>query len=217
MFDYFVSLGHYCGVAMSMEKYGLRSYSGPFDWYLSNFSGVIRTIEEEFQNFLQYENLQPFAGQEHLFRDTVYDFHFVHEMEEHEELSVKYPAIHEKYLRRISVFANMLQKPTCCIRTVQNEDEIIFINENEDKIRFLFKKYNPQNEVIFLLPDRLKTATVPFLSFCLATNFDDLRVEALRGIFDLNPKFIRWCRHHSDRRVRIKNQRFYQSREAHPL
>lgn len=36
-FEQIVSLGHNCPVAASMEKYGFRSFSGPFDWLGSKF------------------------------------------------------------------------------------------------------------------------------------------------------------------------------------
>ena len=35
MFSNFVSLGEACKVAASMSKYGLRSFSGPFDWVIT--------------------------------------------------------------------------------------------------------------------------------------------------------------------------------------
>lgn len=34
-FSNFVSLGYICPVAASMSKYGLRSWSGPFDWLIT--------------------------------------------------------------------------------------------------------------------------------------------------------------------------------------
>lgn len=48
MFDNFISLGWKCKVAASIEKYGLRSCSGPFDWCVTEFKGVIETIDSNF-------------------------------------------------------------------------------------------------------------------------------------------------------------------------
>lgn len=36
-----ISLGWYCGTASSCSRLGLRSFSGPFDWILSDFEYVI--------------------------------------------------------------------------------------------------------------------------------------------------------------------------------
>lgn len=51
MFDNFISLGWKCKVAASIEKYGLRSCSGPFDWCVTEFKGVIETIDSNFSGF----------------------------------------------------------------------------------------------------------------------------------------------------------------------
>lgn len=51
MFENFISLGWFCGTAASMSKYGLRSWFGPFDWYFSNFPGVLSCMENDFIDF----------------------------------------------------------------------------------------------------------------------------------------------------------------------
>lgn len=58
MFENFISLGYYCGVAASMSKLGIRSCSGPFDWYISEFQGVLECIENDFGDFLDVNNLE---------------------------------------------------------------------------------------------------------------------------------------------------------------
>ena len=52
MYNSFISLGWFCGVASSMSKYGLRSFSSPFDWYFSDFKSVLHFIETDFIDFL---------------------------------------------------------------------------------------------------------------------------------------------------------------------
>lgn len=53
-----VSLGWYCGCASSLSKLGLRSVSGPFDWYFSSYRSVLELIETEFVEFMNRENLE---------------------------------------------------------------------------------------------------------------------------------------------------------------
>ena len=38
-YKHFISLGYFCSVAMELERFGLRSESGPFDWVISDMRG----------------------------------------------------------------------------------------------------------------------------------------------------------------------------------
>ena len=60
MFSNFVSLGEACKVAASMSKYGLRSFSGPFDWVITRrFDMVLHYLENDFEDFLEKSKLEP--------------------------------------------------------------------------------------------------------------------------------------------------------------
>lgn len=66
MFDYFISLGWFCGMAGSLAKHGFRSGAGPFDWCESDLKGVLHFMDTDFSDFLSKENLEedlhnPFA------------------------------------------------------------------------------------------------------------------------------------------------------------
>mgnify|MGYP001034593345 CR=1 FL=1 len=59
MFSNFVSLGSGCLVAASMSTYGLRSWSGPFDWIRTDrFDVVLQYIENGFKDFLEKGKLE---------------------------------------------------------------------------------------------------------------------------------------------------------------
>ena len=64
-----ISLGGNCSVACSLSKLGLRNASGPFDWYVSDFSSVLAQIENEFQDFMKRENLEIDIDNPKIFRD----------------------------------------------------------------------------------------------------------------------------------------------------
>jgi hypothetical protein len=53
-----ISLGWFCGTASSLSRLGLRSYSGPFDWYFSHYWAVLNQIENDFKDFMKWENLE---------------------------------------------------------------------------------------------------------------------------------------------------------------
>ena len=59
VFSNFISLGSACQTASSMEKYGLRSWSGPFDWLVTDsLQWVLHYMETDFADFLKKENLE---------------------------------------------------------------------------------------------------------------------------------------------------------------
>ncbi|MCM1103416.1 MAG: papain-like cysteine peptidase [Clostridium sp.] len=80
LFENFISLGGWCGVASSMSKLGVRNFSGPFDWYFNyDFEAVLHCIETEFEGFLDKRNLVlEENGQE--FQDIKNHFLYVHEI-----------------------------------------------------------------------------------------------------------------------------------------
>jgi len=85
MFDFFISLGSLCPIASSMDKYGLRSFSGPFDWLVTpNFQWVLHYMNTDFNDFLLQENLERYYENPNHFRDKQSDFWFMHETENFE-------------------------------------------------------------------------------------------------------------------------------------
>ena len=58
VFSNFISLGSACQTASSMEKYGLRGWSGPFDWLVTDsLQWVLHYMETDFADFLKKENI----------------------------------------------------------------------------------------------------------------------------------------------------------------
>ena len=53
----YISLGYFCNVASDLEQLGLRNTSSPFDWVISDFEGVIQAIDNQFSDFMVYDNL----------------------------------------------------------------------------------------------------------------------------------------------------------------
>lgn len=82
MFDNFISLGSACPVAASMAKWGLRSWSGPFDWLTtSSFRWVLQCLEMDFRDFLKRENLVHIKDEPRGFMDRVNGFRYTHDPE----------------------------------------------------------------------------------------------------------------------------------------
>jgi len=142
MFDNYISLGSACHVAASMEKLGIRSFSGPFDWYVSSFKGVLECLENDFKDFLCRDNLQILDNPTY-FKDLKYDFTFSHEITT--SLDDEYDLVCEKYKRRIENFKRRIQERTCFLRAI-SPNEVDYVKNNSAYIQNLiggvFKKRN---------------------------------------------------------------------------
>lgn len=148
MFENFISLGFYCGVAASMSKLGIRDFSGPFDWYISDFKGVVQCLQNDFHDFLNKKNLV-ITDNKNIFDDIKYNFRFNHEIKSNFEND--YEKIYSKYMRRIEVFKNKIIKETCFIRAIKDAEELKYIKNNFGMIKGAIKRYNNKNDVIYVV------------------------------------------------------------------
>mmetsp|Transcript_102841 Transcript_102841/g.187759 ORF Transcript_102841/g.187759 Transcript_102841/m.187759 type:complete len:371 (-) Transcript_102841:171-1283(-) len=55
-----VSLGCYCGVALSLNSMGLRDAAFPFDWNRTSMEGVIHFLRTGFRDFFQFSEVRCF-------------------------------------------------------------------------------------------------------------------------------------------------------------
>lgn len=97
-FESFVSLGTECPVAASMSKYGLRSWSGVFDWLVTeSLPWVLYYIENDFEGFLEKEDLEMIQDDPKRFKNKSNGFKFLHEEEPFQE---EYEKIKKKYEKK---------------------------------------------------------------------------------------------------------------------
>ncbi|MBY0009995.1 DUF1796 family putative cysteine peptidase [Paenibacillus typhae] len=150
MYNSVVSLGWFCATAASLSKNGFRSFSGPFDWCTSEYEGVLQLIETDFKDFLSIENIETFDEKPDEFKDTKYGILYNHDI--HNSFAVDFPAIKEKYSRRIHRFLEETKKGVCFIRVVKHQQELEYIACNHNKIHSIITKNNVNNTVIYLIP-----------------------------------------------------------------
>lgn len=192
MFDYCISLGSYCAVALSMQRYGLRSSRGPFDWCVSNLESIIKVMDTDFIDFMDRKNLYIAPGDKLIFVDEKYGFRFKHDIDS--DFEKEYDNIHNKYMRIVNKFLNNISSPTCFIRSVQSLKEVEYINYNNDMIRSVIKKRNPNNDIIFL-----KSSSI---NYKIVSDFKSYEMNSdiyLKGIYDMSnlfqhsQEFMKYC------------------------
>lgn len=208
MFDNFVSLGCFCGTASSLLKYGLRSFSGPFDWIISDFDGVVDNMDNNFCDFLNKDNLQILSDESGII-DSKYGFYFKHD--KISGFDEEFEKVYAKYKRRIEKFRIILKSKTCFIRVVKDNEEVSYISDNIDYINQVIKKENSNNEIIFMIPDFLpapKSLTSYYIidrdSYFSIFNSE----KELGSLFDKNEEFITYCKNNYSEQLRKENMIF---------
>ncbi|SHN65797.1 Putative papain-like cysteine peptidase [Butyrivibrio hungatei DSM 14810] len=154
----YISLGYFCSVAMELEKYGLRDYSYPFDWIISDFEGIVSAINDNFSDYLDYDNLYQSKKVRSTYLDQKYQFVFIHDFDKYKCLDSQLDFVREKHRRRIERFYEKITEPTLFIRYISDEasdengksKELLYIEENIDDILGTFKRYNPENDIIWI-------------------------------------------------------------------
>ena len=154
-YKHFISLGYFCSVAMELERFGLRSESGPFDWVISDMrGGVLQLIESHFEDFLNPQYLSQNELYHQQYRNTKFGITFYHDFNQYKSLKEQLPDVQKKYCRRIDRFYELIKEPTLFVRYIsyanQDDKEIRWIEENYDKFIALLKTYNCENDIIFI-------------------------------------------------------------------
>lgn len=157
-YDHFISLGYFCEVAKDLEELGLRDASSPFDWCISDFEGVIKAINNNFEDFMNLENLQQSVRFRQHYLDTKYGVFFFHDFSKYISLEKQQDKIKKKYVRRIERFYESIKSPTLFFRYISNEKkneegksvELQWIEENYDSIFEGLRRFNKKNNVVFI-------------------------------------------------------------------
>lgn len=112
-YGYVCSIGHYCATAMYLQRHFLRDCSSPLDWVGMGPNGLstsIGLIGSHFRGFLSVDNLPPLvnrriAGSDDLahdyYLDTATQMMVIHDFPAGVPLKESYPAVRDKYDRRI--------------------------------------------------------------------------------------------------------------------
>ncbi len=201
-----VSLGWYCGCASSLSKLGLRSASGPFDWFLSCYKSVLSIIENSFSDFMLADNLELSLEYENTFFDKKYGFLCNHDIQESFKNEVE--LICRKYKRRAERFINMISEPTLFVRVVRDEDEVKYINENYLYAESIVKRYNSENAIIYVERKGLELLCKNVRYFTLDTDSYGGGIFELRHFFDNSDRLVHYLLNNVSDEFRENNIEF---------
>lgn len=166
-FQHVVSLGFFCSVAHDLENIGLRDASGPMDWVWSRWDGVYDCITSHFEHFMEKDNMEQATIDRCIYRDRKNHIIFFHDFSKYKKFDEQYPKIFEKYNRRIKKFYENMKEPTLFIRYIWSgeykgmSEEKQKIEQDYDEFTKFIKKYNVENEIIFLANVDVKSEKLP--------------------------------------------------------
>lgn len=192
MFDYYVSLGASCPIAASMSKYGLRSFSAPFDWLITpSLKWVLYYLETDFNDFLLQENLERYDEHSKHFCDKKSGIKFIHD---NENFETEYDRLKDKYNRRINRFINRSKSRICYLRSLRSKEELEYVIGNAAYIKYVIRKQNCHSEIVFLcskdleIPDEFE-----FQHYIMPGIWSGTSRRNLRAHFDHADDFLNFC------------------------
>ena len=152
-FEHFISLGHCCYVGIELERMGLRDSSMPFDWVRSHWRGIKKSFNKNFEGYLNYEDLYQKKSCLHIYKNLQYGVGFVHDFVDYKSLKSQIADVQKKYQRRIERFFSYIAEPTLFIRYMWDYEELVYVSTHYAEIERMIKKYNPNNEIVFITHD----------------------------------------------------------------
>lgn len=161
-FENVISLGHFCGPAMELERIGLRSGSYPFDWIGTTLQNTLELIDNNFEDFLRYDLLSQHVEKKSLYKNDRYGFITLHDFSKYEPLSSQIEAVQEKFNRRIAKFYSAIKKPTLFVRYIYNQAEANYVASNYDQILAVIRRFNEKNFIVFVCHDDV-VSNVPYM------------------------------------------------------
>ena len=207
----YISLGYACAVARNLEKLGLRNSSMPFDWSITNFEGVIKAINNNFHNFLEYDLLLQNSQVLKHYMNTKYNIQFYHDFNKFETLEKQLPLVQEKYNRRIKRFYDDIRKPTTFIRYISDEniingksEELIWIEDNFDFIISTLKSFNPENEIIFIANKGIESSKIKIYNVEIEDSTDTINRMPINNNLELNALFKNIIDDNTRRKIRFQ-------------
>lgn len=109
-YDAIINLGGDCQPSYQMYQNGLRKYALPFDSLITPCDSLLKIIEEQFDDFLNKENLELIIqGNQKFIIDKKYNIRLIHDFKLEEDYLNDYEIIKEKYERRINRFMELME------------------------------------------------------------------------------------------------------------
>jgi len=167
----FITLGFNCVPALILKELGLRKYSLPFDWNITNNMQVINCIEHDFNKF--HKNLSMILDGHWMIDECGIQYPHDYPVDENECIVDNWKDYYQdnvnKYNRRIERFKNILQNDKPIIAVYLGKFQWATIIHN-----YLCKKFNKRFIFIVGTYEKIKSKNSDLI-VCNLTNNEESR------------------------------------------
>jgi hypothetical protein len=156
----FISLGGWCGVALTLEKMGLRKAAYPFDYVRVSHEGILQCLEKDFDNFASFTDKHVTESGHKFFYGSSWGGSFYHHDIENER-------VRQMFSRRIERFLGTsgAERPASrvFIHAANTPREV---DESMSLLAALEQKFQDAPVYLVVLIDMQKTARLIKLQSC---------------------------------------------------
>lgn len=126
-----------------------------------------------------------------------------------------YENVYSKYQKRINKFRSEIKKKVCFFRAVNSDYELNYIKSNRDYIKRVITLKNAESNIVFLLTEGLEVSLYDsgFRYYVMHNRYSGATDELLRGWFDGNDEFMRYCCDNVDTYTMLNNILFDQGKK----
>lgn len=160
-YDYVISLGENCLTAMVLKEFGLREFSGPFDWIAGRgLDYRLNLILDGFHGFLLKEDLEiaddivDARRGTYPVRNKKNGFYLPHDFN-NVNLEISYPIVYEKYERRINRLLDKLKASSILMVCCSREGETITNESIEEILKLISRKYHARRLDILIVSESI--------------------------------------------------------------
>ena len=194
-FDLAFGIGAACSCTAILRKANLQHQSNPLDWlYGTDFEGRVNLLVNEFENFINKEDLE-FAGQREnpepcdVYYNKFNDITFNHDFPISTPLDASYNAVFEKYQRRIKrLLSNLDNAQRILIVYIETPNCLTKINDNQtllDNYNKIVNKYKGKDITLlyFTRDENIPTLQEEFVSENIIKVIGDYKCKT-EGVVD---------------------------------
>lgn len=181
-YDFIVSIGEDCACSIYLRNHHLQFKSYPFDWLTNaSFETRLHFILNDFDNFLNFEDLKFLPKDPKVFNDKNCDyyenirngFYYYHEFPVGVEIKDSLPEVKTKYDRRIKRLYEMISQ----------SEKVLFV--------WLSHLKNTDNDLIVSLNNQINKKFAKKIDFLIIEN-DPSKIGDEVKITELSPSIIKY-------------------------
>lgn len=211
-YDNYVPLGSRCYIALDLIKIKQRVCSYPLDWVICRFS----LIEDIFQNeqfptyIFSLDNLYQDVNYKYRYYSKAFDSWFLHDFDDYIPLSKQLGYVKKKYRKRTKRMFHDILRPSLFIHQCETQEDVDYIEKNYERLRQMVKKYNNENEILFLINIYQKGSEKIFIKTAHAPEGEELITKSpLIETPKLNTYFSNLLPKQSKKKTKLTFRRIY--------